>query len=178
MTRFLQFLEQFVRFLFPTAPSLVPPAPTTKDGPGLPPGSPQDDSSAPVPVPLPPEPPAPLPAPKYNWSTPELARHSLRIICDEEGLTVEQKNLMSQVVHCESGYHPNAKHPNLLSGKVVSTDFGICQWNDYYHSKEISPSDAQHDPEKAVRLMCRYVRQGRITQWVCYSSGLYRKYEP
>src|SRR5712671_2055216 len=95
---------------------------------------------------------------KYDWSTPEAARHSLRVIADEEGLTVEQKNLLSQVVHCESGYNIHAKHPNLYNGKVVSCDFGICQWNDHYHGQEISPHDAEYNPEKAVRLMCQYVK--------------------
>lgn len=113
----------------------------------------------------------------YLWNTPENSRHSLRMICDEEGLTVEQKNLMSQVVHCESGYKTTITHPNLNgAGKQMSEDFGICQWNDFYHGKEISPDDAVHDPEKAIRLMCKYVKAGRISQWVCYSSGLYKNY--
>lgn len=130
------------------------------------------------PQPLDPEPiPLPLPeVPKYLWDTPEAARHSLRLICDEEGLTVEQKNLMSQVVHCESGYKIHATHPNLYDGRVVSTDFGICQWNDYYHDKEITPEEAMTNPEKAIRLMCTYVKEGLIKQWVCYSSGMYKDY--
>ena len=115
--------------------------------------------------------------PKYDWSTPEAARHSVRLICDDEGLTVAQKNLLSQVVHCESGYHTDAKHPNLRrNGTVASCDYGIAQWNDYYHGKEISPDDAMNDPEKAIRLMCQYVKAGKINQWVCYSSGLYKRY--
>lgn len=128
---------------------------------------------------LPSEPPVgPLsdPAPKYDWSTPETARHSLRVICDEEGLSVEQKNLMSQVVHCESGYYIHAKHPNLINGKLSSTDWGICQWNDYFHGKEITPEESMNNPEKAVRLMCKYVKEGLIKQWVCYSAGLYTHY--
>lgn len=119
---------------------------------------------------------APANVNKLLWDTPENARHSVRVICDEEGLTVEQKNLMSQVVHCESGYKTDITHPNLLDGKQVSCDYGICQWNDYYHGKEITPDEAIHNPEKAVRLMCQYVKEGKINQWVCYSSGLYEKY--
>jgi hypothetical protein len=123
-------------------------------------------------------PPPIAPQPSYDWSTPEAARHSLRVICDEEGLTAGQKYIMSKVVHCESGYHPATIHPNLYDGKVVSTDYGICQWNDHYHGTEISPDQAVHDPEKAVRLMCQYVKAGKINQWVCYSSGLYLSYSP
>lgn len=126
----------------------------------------------PIPPPEPPKPPVPAPEePKYMWDTPLAARHSLRLICDEEGLTVEQKNLMSQVVHCESGYKIHAIHDN-----GTSVDRGICQWNDFYHGKEITPDEALNDPEKAVRLMCSYVKQGQITQWVCYSAGLYKQY--
>lgn len=143
----------------------------------IPPGLPQAPSPSLQPTPAPTLPVSEPTTPQtYLWDTPENARHSLRVICDEEGLTVEQKNLMSQVVHCESGYLINATHPNLFKGKVVSCDYGICQWNDYYHGKEISAQQALMDPEKAVRLMCKYVKDGHIKQWVCYSSGLYEKY--
>lgn len=136
----------------------------------------QRNSTPPVTVPIIEPSPEPV-MPTYDWSTPTAARHSLRVICDEEGLTVAQKNLMSQVIHCESGYNTKITHPNLNAvGKVMSTDFGICQWNDYYHNKEITPDEALNDPEKAVRLMCKYVKEGLIKQWVCYSSNLYKKY--
>lgn len=115
--------------------------------------------------------------PKYLWDTPENARHSLRVICDEEGLTVEEKNTMSKVVHCESGYSTHARLDNKdHAGRVWSSDLGICQWNSYWHGKEITPEEAENDPEKAVRLMCKYVKAGEIKQWVCYSSGLYQHF--
>lgn len=110
------------------------------------------------------------------WGDPISNRHNVRVICDQENLTVPQKNLVSQVIHCESGYHTLAVHPNIYDGRVVSTDRGICQWNDHYHGAEISADEAFNDPEKCVRLMCKYVKAGRINQWVCYSSGLYRQY--
>ena len=115
---------------------------------------------------------------ELKWDTRENARHSVRVICDQEGLSPGQKNLMSSVIHCESGYDVNCVHPNKspTTGKVMSTDYGICQWNDYYHGKEISPDEALHNPEKAVRLMCHYVLMGRINQWVCFSKSLYRQY--
>lgn len=125
-------------------------------------------------------PPTPTPAPRYDWSTPEAARHSLRVICDEEGLTVAQKNLMSQVVHCESGYNIHARHYNLVGGKVVSTDFSICQINDHYHigpGKDFpSVEYVINNPEAQVRWMCTMVKEGKINLWVCASSGLFEKY--
>lgn len=118
------------------------------------------------------------PTAPYNWSTPEAVRHSVRVICDEEGLTPFQKNLMCQVLHCESGWNTHAINHNMRNGKVVSTDYGICQWNDYYHGKEISPDEALNNPEKAIRLMCKYVKNGLIRQWVCYSADMYHRYTP
>ncbi len=118
----------------------------------------------------------PTPPPKYLWNTALQAKHSLRVICDEEGLSLEQKNTMCATVMVESGFHINAINYNKKNGKVVSTDYGICQWNDYYHGKEISPNDALNNPEKAVRLMCHYWKLGRRNQWVAYSSKAYLKY--
>lgn len=121
------------------------------------------------------------------WTTMENCRHNVRALADLEGLTVEQKNLMSQVVHCESDYGPSIVHPNIVTKTLpdgtkhtytASTDWGIAQWNDYYHGKEISPVDAVDNPEMAIRLMCKYVKNGQIKQWVCYSSGLYLNYSP
>lgn len=121
--------------------------------------------------------PVPDPDALLPWTSPENNRHNVRAIADLEGLTIPQKNLMSQVIHCESGYLTTIRHPNLNDeGKVMSTDFGICQWNDYYHGSEITPEEAIDNPEMAVRLMCEYVKSGRIKQWVCYSSNLYKNY--
>lgn len=114
--------------------------------------------------------------PKYDWDTPVLARHSVRVICDEEGLTTSQKNTLCATIACESGFNPKAINYNKVNGRVVSTDFGICQWNDYYHGKEISPEEAVNNPEKAVRLMCKYWKQGLERQWVCYSTGRFARH--
>ncbi len=130
----------------------------------------ESPSSAPTPV-------IEAPSAKYDWSTPEAARHSCRLIADEEGLSVGQKNVMSQVIHCESGYKTKVIHENKNQHNVVtSTDYGIAQWNDYFHGKEISPEEALNNPEMAVRLMCHYVKAGRISQWSCYQLGLYHNY--
>lgn len=157
----MRFLEYFGRGANQDAPT--------------PPILPQDASNTPTP-------PVPTPAPitpttALLWDTPENVRHSVRVICDQEGLTPQQKNDLTRTLHCESGFHTNAIHPNLNgNGKVMSTDYGLCQWNDYYHGKEITPDEALHNPEKAVRLMCQYVKRGQLKLWVCYSSGLYLNY--
>ncbi len=116
------------------------------------------------------------PLPKYIWSTPPDARHSVRLIADEEGLDVEQKNTMCATIGGESGWHIDAINQNTKDGKVTSVDYGICQWNNYYHGKEISPTDALNDPEKAVRLMCAYWKRGERDTWIAYKNGRYLKF--
>ncbi len=112
----------------------------------------------------------------YLWSTPQLARHSVRVIADEEGLTVEQKNTMCATIGGESGWDVDAVNKNYVNGKVTSVDYGLCQWNNYYHGKEITPGEAIGNPEKAVRLMCAYWKRGQRNLWVAYSSGRYKLY--
>ncbi len=112
----------------------------------------------------------------YLWDKPADARHSVRLICDEEGLTVEQKNTMCATIGAESGWIPTAVHKNIVNGKITSVDYGICQWNNYYHGKEISPAEAVNNPEKAVRLMCAYWKQGKRSMWMGYTSGNYKRY--
>ena len=132
-----------------------------------------DPSRLPLPKPV-----APTPL-KHDWSTPLPARHSIRLICDEEGLTVEQKNTMCATIGGESGWSINAINHNSIGGRIVSTDFGICQWNDIYHGKEISPTEAMNNPEKAVRLMCSYWKRGQRNLWIAYKSGRYKDfYDP
>lgn len=111
------------------------------------------------------------------WDTPQNAKHSIRLICDEEGLTFEQKNTMCATIGAESGYKTTARLDNKdKQGRIWSTDWGICQWNDYWHGKEISPEEAVNNPEKAVRLMCQYWKRGQRTQWVAYLNGSYKRY--
>jgi hypothetical protein len=120
------------------------------------------------------------PTPIYLWDTPQQALHSIRLICDEEGLTLEQKDTLCATIHCESQFNTKAINVNYMmkNGEkvVASTDNGICQWNDFYHAKEISPDDALNNPEKAVRLMCKYWKEGLRSQWVCYLKGAYKQY--
>lgn len=174
MTKYQQFLADLQTFVSSLRAYLftmhqLPPTPAPIEQPPTPPISPV----------------APLPAPKYLWDTRENTRHSLRVICDEEGLTLEQKDLVSQVLHCESDYNITTVHPNIVTKTLpdgtkhtytASTDYGLCQWNDFYHGKEISPDEALHNPEKAMRLMCQYVKAGELKDWVCYSEGLYKNY--
>lgn len=125
-----------------------------------------------------PIPTTPMEKPTYIWSPPDLARHSVRVICDEEGLTVEQKNTMCATIGGESGWDITATNKNIspTTGKVTSVDYGLCQWNNVYHGKEISPDEALNNPEKAARLMCAYWKRGQRDLWVAYKNGRYKQF--
>lgn len=102
-----------------------------------------------------------------NW-------HNVRALCDLEGLSVEQKNTLTACVWVESEFNTHARLDNKDKvGRVWSTDLGICQWNTYFHGKEITPDQSVNDPEFAIRLMCKYWLAGRESQWVSFTSGAY-----
>jgi hypothetical protein len=125
----------------------------------------------------PPKPTPTPPQPKYRWDTPTNVSHSIRVICDEERMSLEQKNTMWATIKAESGFNTKAVNYNRRKdGSIASTDYGLCQWNDYYHGSEISPDEAVDDPEKAVRLMCAYWKRGQRDLWIAYKSGSYKKY--
>lgn len=138
----------------------------------------------PPPVPVV-EPPAPPVVPKYLWDNPTNVRHSVRVICDEEELTLEQKNTMCATIGGESEFNTKATHANYMINKttgeryLASTDWGLCQWNDYWHGKEISggyDGEAMNNPEKAVRLMCQYWKRGQRNLWIAYKNGRWKLY--
>lgn len=158
---------------------------------------------APAPEPLPEaknEPSKPIPAPvpvtvpesELRWDTVERARKSVRVICDQEGLTATQKNQLCATVGAESGWQsyylsgPKKGQPVKLqnkdktTGQVWSTDWGICQINDWYHiGKGKSFPSVQYvldNPEACIRWMARHWKAGRAHWWIAYKSGAYKKF--
>ena len=120
--------------------------------------------------------------PAYKWDTKENSRHSVRVICDEMGLMWNEKNLITACIQQESQFDNNAVGKNIKNGVVLSTDWGICQINDFYHvgpgKRWSSVAQIVDNPDKAVRWMIQMYKQGNLKLWVSYTSGAYKKYLP
>ena len=122
----------------------------------------------------------------YLWDTPEFARHSIRVIADEENLSLKDKNLLCAVIKAESGFKNTAINKNRnTKGETTSTDWGICQINDYWHigkwadGKNKSFPSVEYvlqNPDKVVRWMIKMLKAGKINLWSAYVNGSYKKY--
>lgn len=101
-------------------------------------------------------------------------------ICKEKGLSFQQTNDLYNTVRIESGFNNEAIHKNTDGhGKVLSTDYFLCQINDAYHiapSKDFYSVQYVHDnPDAVLRWMCNLWLKGHANWWCAYSSGAYKK---
>jgi len=119
--------------------------------------------------------------PKDPLKDPLTARHAIRVLCDEAGLTAEEKNIICATIQGESNFKNTAKNENKNSaGKVLSTDHGLCQINDFYHigqGKSFPSVEYVYDnPAEVVKWMIKQYKKGNLGWWICYRSGAYRRY--
>ena len=117
------------------------------------------------------------------WATPKQAWHSVRVLCDNEGLSYNEKNLICEVIYQESEFKNWAVCRNKdKNGNILSSDWGICQINDYWHTgKSRTFPSAEYvvaHPEEAVLFMLKMYRLGLLKLWVGYSSGAHKKWRP
>lgn len=110
---------------------------------------------------------------KKDFSTPRAAFHSVRVMCDDAGLTYEQKNEICYTIWRESEFQKGALgKPN----KNGTRDYGICQFNDGKNARGIpfwigkgatfsSINEVLNDPEKCVRIMIQTYKAGNIGWW-------------
>ncbi len=127
---------------------------------------PESDIEPSLPPPLP-------PTPTLDFTTPSHAFHSVRVLCDEMGLTYEQKNEICYTIYRESEFHTGAiGKPN----KNGTRDWGICQYNDGKNAKGIplwigegatfkDTNEVLTNPEKCVRVMIQTYKAGHISWW-------------
>lgn len=146
---------------------------------------PIDETISVIPPTMPPEAPTtptvPPEAPTYLWTTPAQAKHSTRVLCDEAGLSLKDKNTVCAVIMAESEFYNSARNENKNSkGIVTSTDWGICQINDRYHigPKGDFPSVLYvlNNPEHVVRWMIDMYKRGHINWWSAYQNGSYKRF--
>lgn len=145
----------------------------------------------------------PMP-PIYLFDTQEHARHSIRVICDEAGLSFSDKNDITACIYQESeffnilpnglpvqcrNYRKRADGSFILDEKgnkvLSSTDWGLIQINDtkgWYIGPPPLPFPSVQflldNPEKAVRFIIKMQQQGQLNKWVSYSSGAYKRWLP
>lgn len=119
-----------------------------------------------------------------QWGTVSAARHSVRVICDEEGLSFPNKNIISAVIEAESRFNIKAKNSSNKNG---TTDWGICQFNDGKNRQGVpywigpgadfvSSEEVLSNPDKCVRVMIREFKKGNLKWWSAYNNGSYKKY--
>lgn len=138
---------------------------------------------------------------QYIFDTPQNAEHSVRLLCDAEALTWEQKNELAGTIWGESrfknfkddgtpivhlNYEQRADGTPILDAKgnkiLSSTDYGLCQINDRYHigaGKDFPSVDyVMQNPRKVVEWMINMYKTGKINLWDAHLNGSYNEYVP
>ena len=122
-----------------------------------------------------------------DWTQRPNIYHNVRVLCDLAGLSFADKSVMCGVIYGESefyNYLPDGKpvsHANLnADGSLSSTDWGLCEVNDFFHigeGKDFPSVDyVMQNPEAVVKWMIGMYKAGKITMWDAYLSGNYKKY--
>lgn len=115
------------------------------------------------------------------WDGPTNNRHNLRVKCDLAGIPVEEKNKLSRVINCESGYDNHSINYNRNSkGIVTSIDYGIFQINTRYH---IGPNGdfpsveyVLQNPDKVCDWFIEMYKAGHLDWWCAFANGSYKNY--
>lgn len=159
-------------------------AENTPDMPLEPPKLPQEPS-------IPANPPPMNPDELLPWNTTTRLSHenwhNVRALCDLEGLSHEQKEVLTACVWRESEFmtNPRPNQNKLKDGTVWSSDFGIVQVNDYWNIGPGKPFPTVqfviNSPEACVRWMARYYKQhGNLgvgsSGWASFTTGAYKQF--
>lgn len=146
----------------------------------------QDFTDLPYMPPTPPVEPVipPVEAPKQPvvatllWDTPQHCFHSVRVICDREGLDLKGKDIVCACIYQESRFNNKAVGKNKNS-----TDWGLVQVNDtkgWHIGKGLRFPSIQYvldRPEEAVMWMAGVYRTTKaLTPWASYTSGAYKQW--
>lgn len=124
--------------------------------------------------------------PTLLWDTRENVRHSIRVKCDNAGLTLHEKEIITACIRQESNFNPKAVGKQNSNG---TTDYGLCQYNNGKNKKGVpywigpgavfrDTEEVLNSPEKNVDVMIQYFKYGQISLWSSYSTGAYLKWMP
>ena len=125
--------------------------------------------------------------PSVKWGQyPQNLKDSLQTeglrICQDLKMTQAQIVDLFSTIDCESGWNPDCVHRNLVDGKVSTTDYGLCQVNDYWHigtGKSFPTSQyVLENPLECLKWMAKEFIDGNQHLWVCYLRGMYKDYIP
>ena len=107
------------------------------------------------------------------FDTPKHAYHSVRVMADNAGFTLAQKNDLCGTIFQESGFIITATGKPNSDGSV---DHGICQFNDNPKMGWIgtgclfsSVQDCIDNPERAVAEMIQCFKDGHQNWWMGYA---------
>jgi len=148
------------------------------------PDTPAPIAPAPEAVPAPVEKPSDYLTTIVPWTSKKANFHNVRVICDQEGLTLVQKNTLCACVYQESRFLTNPtpnKNRDPETGEVWSTDYGIVQVNDHYNIGPGMPFPSVQyvldNPEACVRWMAKHLkRTSGLSLWASWTSGVYREW--
>jgi hypothetical protein len=111
-----------------------------------------------------------------SFNTPVKACHSVRVMCDAAGLSLEMKNDICATIYQESGF--NWRIPGKINNNG-SRDWGLCQYNDgSLNGKQLwigkgclfsSVQDCLDNPERAVKNMIQCFKDGHANWWMGYA---------
>jgi len=114
-----------------------------------------------------------------RWNNYQNTRKSVRMICDDEKLSLNAKNLITAVIRAESNFNSKAISKNANG----SRDWGLCQFNDSPRYGWIgkglvfeNTDEVLSNPEKNVRIIIREFRKGNLIYWSAYKSKKYLKF--
>ena len=116
-----------------------------------------------------------------DFSTPQTAYHATRVLCDNAGLNVNEKNLICACIYQESEFRNTAVCINRnTQGIETSRDVGLVQVNSYWHcgpGKDFPSTDyVVAHPEEAVNWMIKCYQEGQLKMWVSFLSKEYLKW--
>ena len=120
------------------------------------------------------------------WDTQGNCSHSVRVMCDQAGLTLQDKNIIWACIRQESDFLPTAIGKYNLNG---TRDWGICQFNDGKNAHGIplwigdgaifpNTQYVLDNPQACVAEMIAQYKLGHINWWASYKTGAYLKWLP